>query len=295
MKIVYTLTAPVSHIGEVASTGSYFQTINTAYGRLPVITGNAVRGQLRDSMALRFCTLADTKLDKETFHIFFSGGNLNGTIRDDIEKAKGVRAHFPMISLLGGGLGDMIMAGKSIFSFLYPICQEAEPITKIPSDVSWHSLIDEIEFTRMDDSKDDIKGGLITDIGAEKQAKASTQMRFTVQYMAAGTRFIQDVRFLHGATDLERGAFYSGLKEWFRIPRLGGMSAKGFGMFDAVVGDDALTVCDGEIRVSAEVESLITLYEDFVREEGSQYLGLLAAKKEKKKADKEDKEDKENG
>ena len=286
MKIEYTLTAPVSHIGEVASTGSYFQTINTAYGRLPVITGNAVRGQLRDSMALRFCSLAETKLDKETFHIFFSGGNLNSTIRDDIEKAKSIRQHFPMISLLGGGLGDMIMAGKSIFSFLYPVCSEAEQITKIRSDISWHSLIDEIEFTRMDDSKSDIKGEYINDIDAEKQAKASTQMRFTVQYMAAGTKFVQDIKFLHGITEIEQGALYSGLAEWFKVPRLGGMSAKGFGMFDAKVDGDDLTVMDGEIRYSNKVGELISRYEDFVKEEKGQYLDLFAVQ-DKKKAKKE--------
>ncbi len=50
MKIKYKLLAPVSHIGETASTGSYFQTILTAYGKIPVITGNSIRGQIRDSI-----------------------------------------------------------------------------------------------------------------------------------------------------------------------------------------------------------------------------------------------------
>ena len=48
LKIRYKLRSPVSHIGETASTGSYFQTIKTSVGRLPIITGNSIRGTLRD-------------------------------------------------------------------------------------------------------------------------------------------------------------------------------------------------------------------------------------------------------
>lgn len=35
-RIKYKMLAPVSHIGETASTGSYFQTVLTADGRVPV-------------------------------------------------------------------------------------------------------------------------------------------------------------------------------------------------------------------------------------------------------------------
>ena len=124
IRIKYTATAPISHIGETASTGSYFQTIKTADGRLPIITGNSVRGTLRDFGAKHLLERLGTKVDKETFHVLFSGGNLNGTMKNDVEKAKNVREHFPLISLLGGGLGDMIMSGKVCIGNLYPICKE---------------------------------------------------------------------------------------------------------------------------------------------------------------------------
>lgn len=51
INVKYTATAPISHIGEVASTGSYFNMIKTADGRIPVITANSVRGTLRDCAA----------------------------------------------------------------------------------------------------------------------------------------------------------------------------------------------------------------------------------------------------
>lgn len=268
MRIKYTLTAPLSHIGESASTGSYFQTVLTSTGKLPVVTGNSIRGQIRDAMAVHWLDLTGAKLDKDTFNLFFSGGNLNGTMKNDIAKAKAVREHFPMISLLGGGLGDMILAGKLLVTMAYPVCKESEEITGIPSDLSWHNLIEEIEFTRTDDSKGDKLVKYLIDTEEEKTAKASTQMRFSVQYLAAGTELVQDFIFLPGTTELEKGAFYAGLKKWFEVPRMGGMASKGFGFFEP----------DCEID-----NDLVNAYEDFVKAEGAEYLSVLSTKKEKKK------------
>lgn len=297
MRIKYKMLAPVSHIGETASTGSYFQTVLTANGRVPVITGNSVRGQLRDSMAAHLLdTMSDgnllgVKVSKDVFNILFSGGNINGAMKDDVEKAKNIRAHFPLVSLMGGGLGDMIMAGKLICSFAYPVCKETESITGIDSDISWHSLIDEMEFTRTDDGKNDRLAGYMQDAGEEKTAKASTQMRYSVQYMAAGTEFVQDFVFLSGTTRLERGAFYAGIHKWFEAPRLGGMAAKGFGLFDANLEDGSITVTNGITRIAPSIEELMVSYVDFIRSEGAEYLSLFDTKKEKKNGKKADKAD----
>ena len=291
MRIEYTMRSPVSHIGETASTGSYFQTILTSGGRVPVITGNSVRGQLRGCMAAHLLDRLGCQVSKDTFNILFSGGNINGTMKDDVAKAKNVRAHFPLISLMGGGLGDMIMAGKLICSFVYPVCQETEDITGIPGELSWHNLMDEIEFTRMDDGKNDKNSVYLLDTEEEKTAKASTQMRFGVQYMATGTRFVQDFIFLDGVTDLELGAFYAGIKKWFETPRLGGMSAKGFGLFDAELEGGALSVCKGKITVSDAIQAAISRYEEFIASEGAEYLTLLDTKKEKKNGKKTDQPD----
>lgn len=296
MRIKYKMLAPVSHIGETASTGSYFQTVLTADGRIPVITGNSVRGQLRDSMAAHLLdtmgagNLLGVKVSKDVFNILFSGGNINGAMKDDVEKAKNVRAHFPLVSLMGGGLGDMIMAGKLICSFAYPVCKETKSITGIESDTSWHSLIDEMEFTRTDDGKNDQLASYMQDAGEEKTAKASTQMRYSVQYMAAGTEFVQDFIFLDGVTDLELGAFYAGLRQWFKVPRLGGMAAKGFGLFDAELVGQELSVKNGAVAIGAP-EKLIEKYESLIRAEEAEYLSLLETKKEKKNGKKADKPD----
>lgn len=287
-RIKYTMISPVSHIGETASVGSYFQTVTTSSGKIPVLTGNSIRGRLRDSMALHLLNKLDIKLSKDVFNIFFSGGNINGVMRDDMEKAKQIRKHFPMISLLGGGLGDMIMSGKLICSFAYPICQETEMFTGISSFLSWHNLIDEIDFARVDNSKDDMLSVYLKDIEEQKTAKSSTQMRFSVQYMAAGTEFSQDFIFLDRTTNLELGAFYAGMVQWFNEPHLGGMAAKGFGLFDAEMEDGSISVKNNVISLSAEAQKLIADYEDFVLQEGTDYLALFETKKEKKNGKKSD-------
>ncbi len=280
LRIKYTATAPISHIGETASTGSYFQTIKTSNGRLPIITANSVRGTLRDNGAKYLLDALGIKVNKEIFNVLFSGGNLNGTMKNDVFKAKSVREHFPFVSLFGGGLGDMIMAGKMIVGNLYPLTSETYEMLNEPmTDISWKNLIDEIEFTRTDDGKDDILAEYMTDPGEDKKAKASTQMRFAVQYMAEGTEFVQDIYFFDNVTDLEMGAFYSAMTEWFKLPKLGGMSSKGFGTFNAAVGDNLISVNNGEVAISKEVERLISLYMDFIKSEGAERIGILGSGK----------------
>lgn len=275
MRIKYTATAPVSHIGETASVGSYFQTLKTASGRLPVITGNSVRGILRDCGAKVLLNELSAKVGKETFNVLFSGGNLNGTTKNNVEKAKTIREKIPFVSLFGGGLGDMIMSGKMAVGMLYPLVSETyEMLGEEYTDISWKHLIDEIEFTRTDDGKEDILAGYMTDPEEEKTAKASTQMRFSVQYLARGTVFVQDIYFAENTTDIEFGAFFSALKKWFERPLFGGMSAKGFGSFDAEC-DAGISVTNGKISSNETIDLLIYQYIEHIRGQGNEALLLL--------------------
>jgi len=286
-KIKYTMTAPVSHIGETASTGSYFNMITTSEGKIPVITGNSIRGQLRDCLAAHLLSTLNVRVDKEIFQVLFSGGNISGSMKDDVERSRLIREHFPFISLLGGGLGTMIMSGKLLSGFAYPICDETCQITNYNlTGHSWHEYMDAIEFSRMDDSKNDIKSIYINEENEDKKSKASTQMRYEVEYMAAGTEFIQTFTFLDGLTDLELGAFYTALKEWFKHPRLGGMSGKGFGFFDAEI-ENEIKVNNNIISMSDDVSRLIANYENYVQTDGSEWLCILKeGKQDGKKANK---------
>ena len=283
IRIKYKMLSPVSHIGEVASTGSYFQTIKTSSGRLPIITGNSVRGILRDSGAKVLLDATGEKISKEVFNILFSGGNLNGTIKNDVGKAKAVRENIPFVSMFGGGLGDMIMSGKMLVGNLYPITSETyEMLGEKYTDISWKNLIDEIEFTRTDDGKNDTLTDYMTDPTEEKKAKANTQMRFSVQYMAQGTEFAQDIYLMDNTTDLEKGALYSAFLKWFETPKIGGMSAKGFGIFDAE-SNLGINVVNGEAAAPDDVLELVEKYLHFIKSVGGNALELLESGKSGKK------------
>lgn len=276
IKIKYKLLSPLSHIGETASTGSYFNMITTSNGRVPVLTGNSVRGRLRDGCATHLLNSTGVKVDKDIFNVLYSGGNIAGTLKDDIGRAKLVREHFPMISLFGGGLDTMIMPGKLMVTFAYPICDETSEFTgEAESGISWRNLIDEIEFTRTDDSKNDMLAGNITDTEAVLSSKASTQMRYSVQYISAGTEFVQYLILMENVTDLEKGALLAGICEWFKVPVLGGMAAKGFGLFDATVGT-GIILDKGNVVLSSEYQSLIDNYNEFIKQDNSaEWLNLL--------------------
>lgn len=279
MRIKYTAKAPISHIGEVASTGSYFNTVRTSFGKLPIITGNSVRGILRDCGAKTLLDTLGIKVNKETFNVLFSGGNINGTMKNDIAKTKAVREHFPLISVFGGGLGDMIMSGKILVGNLYPVCVETYDVLGAEyTDTSWKNLIDEIEFTRTDDGKNDVLAEYMIDSTEEKQAKASTQMRYSVQYMAVGTTFVQDIYIFDNVTDCEIGALYSAIAAWFTVPRLGGMANKGFGFFDAVT-DCGISVTNGVVSVDGQAQKYIDAYTDFINAEKDSYIEILGGSK----------------
>lgn len=282
LKIRYKLRSPASHIGETASTGSYFQTIKTSSGRLPIITGNSVRGTLRDCGAKQLLDQLGVAVEKEVFHILFSGGNLNGTVKMDVGKAKNVRAHLPMVSIFGGGLGDMILAGKMAVGNLYPICKESEGITGEYSDISWKNLIEEIEYTRTDDEKADELTRYISNPEAEKAAKASTQMRYSVQYLAADAELVQEIVLYDNVTELEEGALLAAFAIWFACPKLGGMANKGFGFFDAST-NFGLSVDKGQVTVSDECRLKIETYKKFVESEGPECLCVLGRSKSGKK------------
>lgn len=290
--IRYTMTAPLSHIGETESTGAYFNMIKTTSGRLPVITGNSIRGQIRDAGASELLCRLGEKVDKEVFHVLFSGGNVSATMKDDVARAAAVRERFPLISVLGGALGTMIMAGKLICGFAYPVCRETADMLGCLTDASWHDMIDEIEFTRTDDAKNDKLASHILNADEEATGQASQQMRYSVQYIAPFTQFIQRMTLLPGTTETEVGALLSALEYWWRsAPRLGGMSAKGFGLFDAeatVDGDRILRVEDGAVTVSDEAMRLIDLYRASTMESAAYFDLLKGAVKSGKKADKPD-------
>lgn len=251
MKIetIYSLVQPLSHIGESESTTSFLNTINIVNNgkaeEVFALTGNSIRGTLRDCAARYMLNRLGIKLHKKEFNILFSGGNIAGSFTTDIDQAKMYRELVPLVSVFGAGVGNQILQGKITQGFVLPVCKETSKI--IPSDpkriklelfgLSWKQQTGSINFTRFDDIKNNNLHMYYKDTDKENEKKkndgsASTQMRYEVEYYAAGGQLYHQI-ILNTSDDIETGCFFSALKEFSSSPFLGGMAGKGFGMVDA--------------------------------------------------------------
>lgn len=295
MKIetIYKLKQPLSHIGESQGTVSFLNTIDIFTGEkieeVFALTGNAIRGTYRDCAARYLLNKLKIKLKKKEFNILFSGGNISGDLTVDIAQAKKYRELLPVISIFGAGIGNQILAGKMTQSFALPICKETK--TLIPNSIctlvnnnlfttSWKTQTGTINFTRFDDSKNvNLQFYLKDTIKEEdrKEKEASTQMRYEVEYLVAGSQLYHNIT-LCTENKVELGVISSMLSEFSQSPVLGGMGGKGFGQCDArffLDGEAFITIEDGEFRPSSIAAEALEAYNDFISEKRLEIIELL--------------------
>lgn len=263
---IYTLKAPLSHIGESESTETFLNTISVRNGNkvddVFAYSGNALRGAWRDSGAKYLLEKLGIKVPKKTFHLLFTGGSISGNQVVDIEQAKRLRNTFPFISIFGGGVGNQILSGKFNQTFAYPVCKETvniipsniESIDYSAQELSWRQLTGEANFSRKDDGKDRLGDDYIINEAnlleskSKKKDEPATQMRYTAEYLIPGTQLWHQLELT--GTELELGALVSSIHEWAKSPHLGGMAAKGFGLVDITM------TIDGEPFISIESQLL---------------------------------------
>ena len=296
IETIYTLLQPLSHIGESESTQSFLNTTTVVNDGVPeevfVYTGNALRGMLRDCGARYLLNKLDIRVPLKAFHLLFSGGSIGGAQSLDIDQARVIRKALPFVSLFGGGVGNQILDGKLKQTFVYPICRETNNI--IPSyieksDYSWRHFTNVIEFSRKDDEKNVnlaeqflINNEEIQLIEGENKKKKekdgpATQMRYGVEYLAAGTKLWHRWDII--CNELELGAFVSCLHEWQKQPYLGGMSGKGFGLVAAEMdlvkedGRESFAQIGQEfIKLGTTAEQTKKAYDEHLKEMYDSYL-----------------------
>lgn len=287
---VMTALTSISHIGETHGIRSKLRREKVvqpdgSVEEVPVISGNSIRGILRDRGMLHMVDALGYGVNRETgevrgltlpaFHFLFSGGALNSTGVQglDIDLARQMRETIPLISLFGGAVGNQIMPGKAKIGKAIPVCAETAHL--LPKHfvngagaVSIWDLCQEEAYTRRDDEKNEHLRQLIApearalleaSAAAKREKRGTTedvreegeqhqQMRYYVETLAAGTRLYWDVT-LEGVTDLEFEAFCVALAEFSRFPYLGGKSGVGHGKvairFDKWVDIDPRTRATG--------------------------------------------------
>jgi CRISPR type IV-associated protein Csf2 len=270
---VVTALSSISHIGPDAggqNVTSYLRREKVvqpdgSVEMVPTISGNGMRGLLRDRGMWQMCKALGYGVNEETgevtglslpaFHFLFSGGTLTSQAGRglDVAEARRVRDLIPLVGLFGGAMGNQIMQGKLKVGKLLPICRETAhllPEWCLPEDVpSVFDYIQQEAFTRKDDEKNERLRQLIAPevralleaSQAEKAAKRGTaaekpdsevgqhqQMRYFVETLAAGTRFFWELA-LEDVTDVEYDAFWATLAAFGQHPYIGGKSGTGHG------------------------------------------------------------------
>lgn len=266
---VITALTSISHIGDTFG-------VNTRLRRekiiqpdgtveeVPIISGNAIRGILRDRGMLHMLRTLGYGVNQETgevsglsmpaFYFLFSGGTLTqrGNAGLDVDEARRWRKLIPLVGLFGGAMGNQIMPGAAKIGKAIPICLETTHL--IPErfvsgqEQSIWDMCQEEPYTRRDDEKNDRLRALIAPevrgqleaFASDKRAKSGTpedvagetgqkqQMRYYVETLAAGTRLFWDI-ILDDVNQLEFEAFAVTLAEFSRYPYIGGKSAVGHG------------------------------------------------------------------
>jgi hypothetical protein len=256
---IATALSAISHMGDsIGGTVSVFRRekvlVNGKVIEVPILSGNAFRGQLRDTgMRWMLRELGDPVLSPPAFHFLTSGGALTKESGRglDIGQARRLRELVPLVGVFGGACGRQILEGKLQVGKWYPVCRELLPllpphVQHMPeAEVSMYDMTDLHSFTRTDDAKSEswqkylpapervlleapkVRKTKDGDEVAEKPGVAQ-QMRYSQEVLIAGTRFycwlaLQDV------TDLEYEAFASALVEWSKSPFVGGQSRHGCG------------------------------------------------------------------
>lgn len=220
---------------------------------IPVISGNAIRGVLRDvGMAHMLRMLGygiqenegGKKLSLPAFYFLFSGGSLTstGSTSLDIEYFRRLRRLIPLIGVFGGAIGNTIMPGKLKLGKLIPICLETIHILpekfRVECSSVWEYCQQEM-YTRKDDEKNDLVRGVIEGetlklLGSGEISKKEItssgpqQMKYYVETFSAGTRFYWKI-VLEDVTDLEFEAFLVTLIEFSKFAKVGGKSNIGLG------------------------------------------------------------------
>jgi CRISPR type IV-associated protein Csf2 len=304
-----TLLSPLSHIGESLGTDSYLsEDIIIGTDGQPVecflYSGNSFRGILRD-MAAKYLLdrLGGVAVPLDTFHLLFSGGSIGGPQSIDIDQARAFRKMLPALSIFGGGVGNQIMEGKLKIGSMYPLVAECQRILpekyRDENAPSWKKWTYEKSYTRRDDSKQENMRKYIADLlpaakrqqelltgdvdseAPKKKDGPATQMRYTVELLAAGAIMYQRI-YLQDMADLELGAFVSALHEFQKAPFLGGKSGTGHGLCEieyewSFPGDKEprgvfLKVSENMMWLSKPAEEAKQEYDDYLQRVYDGYL-----------------------
>lgn len=315
---VMTAQTSISHIGETFGINARLRREKVvqpdgSVEDVPIISGNALRGILRDRGMLHMLRHLGYGVNEETgevnglslaaFYFLFSGGVLTksgGNAGLDVDEARRWRNLIPLVALFGGAMGNQIMPGKLKCGKAIPICRETAhliPERFVAGELqSIWEMCQEEAYTRRDDEKNENLRmliapevrGLLEASAAAKRMKLGTeddqagetgksqQMRYYVETLAAGVQLFWDMT-LDDVTPLELDALCVTLAEFGRYPYIGGKSGVGHGKV-AIHFDHWIEINPRLAPTGKEIDvTLGTRYLQHIQEHGSEIRRVIDA------------------
>ena len=226
--------------------------------RIPVYTGNGLRGLLRRKAAEIIAQKAREKhlsLTRSNFHLFFAGGGNNYPETPDIQTENRIRKLNPLVSLFGASLA---LESKLIVSNLVP----SNPLITFSENGAYSKAIQNITIITKDDLLDHTKFSRFISTkeidewiryNLEEQAKRKQDREDNVseeektkkgtirniirrEYIVPGTVLTGSIAFKTEPTKVELGLLISALKEASR-EQLGSSAATGCGFTEWIIHD----------------------------------------------------------
>lgn len=230
---IITALSPIQHGGD-EKTGStpvlrsltHWDSATGKHVRLPIFSGNAIRGILR-RLVMRDMVdrLGYEVKSPKMHHALYTGGVLEGTDESagfiDLAFRTQVRDAITPLALLGSAVGNQMIMGCLKVDHAIPICREyASLLGHIEDPRKEHSVrtFTDISFaTRRDDLR------------AERQAdEQAQQMKIEFETFISGTAFTHCFTLTY-ASELEASCLGHTMSLWEGLPYIGGKSSSGYG------------------------------------------------------------------
>lgn len=196
--------------------------------RIPVISGNAIRGLMRRLLTLEY--LKATGIQNDKLYIAMANGGAIGKTLDAYirpELIQSVKNLFPIISALGSALYSFMLPGVVNISFAILQCTELatgdKPCADMLTDISQTR---HIERTRANYILEDLE---------------VKPMPYTVEALIPGAKLDCKVSFLDMASDMDISVVCHGLN---LLSGLGGKNAVGFGEIELSQSFDDSLYCE---------------------------------------------------